>query len=108
MDVETHQLVFDWMLQVLAKEGLLKATSLGVDATTRDANVALGNILRRDTGESYDEYLTGLALASGIETPTRQDLAKLDKDRGGKGSHTEWLHPHDPDAGIPKRKGRSP
>jgi len=104
MDLETHQWVFDWVLEVLAKEGLLKGETLGVDATTLEANAALRSIVRRDTGESYEGFLTRLAQASGIETPTRQDLAQLDKDRSGKGSNREWGHPQDPDAGIAKMK----
>ena len=72
IDMETHQEVFDWILTVLAKEGLLKGKTLGVDATTLEANAALRSIVRRDTGESYEEFLTGLAKASGIKTPTRR------------------------------------
>jgi transposase len=104
MDIETHQEVFDWILTVLAKEGLLKGKTIGVDATTLEANAALRSIVRRDTGESYEEFLTGLAKASGIETPTRQDLAKLDRERKKKTSNKEWEHPHDPDAAVAKMK----
>jgi transposase len=78
LDLETHQEVFTWVLAVLAKEGLLRGKTLGVDATTLEANAALRSIVRRDTGESYTDFLIRLAKASGIETPTRADLAKLD------------------------------
>ena len=81
MDYQTHHEVFDWVLKVLAKTKLLKGKTLGVDATTLDANAAMRSIVRRDSGESYDEFLTELAKASGIETPTREDLAKVDKKR---------------------------
>ena len=64
----------------------------------------LRSIVRRDTGESYHEFLTELAQASGIETPTRADLAKLDRKRKHKGSNKDWEHPHDPDARITKMK----
>jgi len=77
---------------------------LGVDATTLEANAALRSIVRRDTGESYEQFLTGLAKSSGIETPTREDLAKLDKKRPKKGSNGDWTNPHDPDARITKMK----
>lgn len=102
--LETHQEVFAWVLQVLAKEGLLRGKSLGVDATTLEANAALRSIVRRDTGESYENFLTGLAKASGIETPTREDLARLDRKRPKKGSNQEWKSPSDPDAKITKMK----
>ncbi len=60
--------------------------------------------MRRDTGESYEEFLTKLAKASGIETPTRADLARIDRKRKKKGSNDDWTHPHDPDAKITKMK----
>ena len=62
------------------------------------------SIVRRDTGETYQEFLTRLAQASGIETPTRDDLARLDRKRTKKGRNTDWQHPHDPDARITKMK----
>jgi transposase len=99
MDVETHQAVFQWVLAVLA-EKLLKGTAIGVDATTLEANAALRSIVRRDTGERYEELLTRLAKESGVETPTREQLAKLDRKRAKKGSNDDWPHPHDPDARI--------
>ena len=104
IDLDTHQVVFDWVLTVLAKEGLLKGKTLGIDATTLEANAALRSIVRRDSGENYDEFLDGLAQASGIETPTREDRSKIDKNRKGKGSNKDWKSPNDPDARITKMK----
>jgi transposase len=104
MDIETHQAVFQWVLQVLAEKKLLKGTTIGVDATTLEANAALRSIVRRDTGEKYEEFLTRLAKESGMETPTREQLAKLDRKRPKKGSNDDWTHPHDPDARITKMK----
>lgn len=104
IDVETHRAVFTWILQRLADGGLVKGQTLGIDATTLEANAALRSIVRRDTGEGYQEFLTQLAQASGIETPTREDLARIDRQRPKKGSNAEWTHPHDPDAKITKMK----
>jgi transposase len=104
MDIETHRLVFAWILSVLAEHGLLRGKTLGIDATTLEANAALRSIVRRDSGESYEEFLRGLAKESGIETPTRAQLARLDRKRAKKGSNEEWMHPHDPDARITKMK----
>jgi transposase len=101
---ETHVEVFTWVLRVLAKKGLLQGKTLAIDATTLEANAALRSIVRRDTGESYQQFLERLAKASGIETPKREDLAKIDRDRDGKGSNGEWQHPHDPEARITKMK----
>lgn len=104
MDLETHQEVFVWALGVLAKAKLLDGKTIGIDATTLEANAALRSIVRRDTHERYDEFLARLAKASGIETPTREALARIDRDRKGKGSNKDWQHPHDPDAKIAKMK----
>lgn len=104
IDLETHEAVFTWVLKVLAKRGLLAGKTIGIDATTLEANAALRSIVRRDTGEDYETFLTRLAEASGIETPTRADLAKFDRKRKKKGSNAEWVNPHDPDAKITKMK----
>jgi transposase len=81
IDIETHEAVFTWMLQRLADTGLVKGKTVGVDATTLEANAALRSIVRRDTGDSYQAFLTKLAQASGIATPTRADLARTDRKR---------------------------
>ena len=104
IDLETHQAVFTWILQRLADAGLVKGKTVGIDATTLEANAALRSIVRRDTGESYQDFLAKLAQASGIETPTRADLARIDRERKKKGSNDDWTHPHDPDAKITKMK----
>ena len=104
IDLETHEAVFTWMLQRLADTGLVKGKTVGIDATTLEANAALRSIVRHDTGESYQAFLTKLAQASGIETPTRADLARIDRKRKKKGSNDDWMHPHDPDAKITKMK----
>jgi transposase len=104
IDLDTHRTVFTWVLQCLGIAGLVKGKTLAIDATTLEANAAMRNIVRRDTGETYNEFLTKLAQASGIETPTRADLAKLDRKRKKKGSNKDWEHPYDPDARIAKMK----
>jgi transposase len=104
IDLETHRAVFTWILQVLATADLVKGKTIGIDATTLEANAALRSIVRRDSGETYQEFLTRLAQASGIETPTRADLARLDRKRPKKGRNKDWRHPYDPDARITKMK----
>jgi transposase len=104
IDLKTHQDVFKWVLRVIAEQGLLKGKTIGIDATTLEANAALRSIVRRDTGETYQEFLTRLAKESGIETPTREQLAKFDRKRPKKGSNEDWRHPHDPDSRITKMK----
>ena len=71
IDLETHQAVFTWVLQRLADAHLVQGYTIGIDATTLEANAAMRSIVRRDTGAGYDAWLTRLAEASGIATPTR-------------------------------------
>lgn len=89
IDVETHREVFSGVLGLLANRGLLQGKRIGIDATTLEANAAMRSIVRCDTGESYEEFLTGLAKASGIETPTREELAQLDRKREKRTSNKE-------------------
>ena len=72
-----------------------------MDATTLEANAAMRSIKRRDTEESYEAFVRRLAEASGVETPTRAELARFDRSRKGrKTSNEDWKSPQDPDAKI--------
>jgi transposase len=102
--LETHKAVFRWALKILIEEGLIKGRTVSIDATTLEANAALRSIVRRDSGQEYNEYLKELARAAGIESPTREQLARFDRKRKKKGSNQEWKHPKDPDARITKMK----
>jgi transposase len=101
---ETHKAVFRWFVKVLGEEGLLDGQTIAIDATTLEANAAMRSIQRRDDGRKYEEYLKDLAKADGIENPTREQLARLDRKRKKKGSNKEWMSPADPDARIAKMK----
>jgi transposase len=104
IDVETHRAVFTWVQERLAAAGLLKGRTVAIDATTLEANAAMRSIVRRDTGESYQDFLTRLAAESGIKTPTRAALARLDRRRKKRTSNKDWENPSDPDAKITKMK----
>jgi len=104
IDVETHRAVFTWVQQRLAAAELLKGRTVAIDATTLEANAAMRSIVRRDTGETYQEFLTRLARESGIKTPTRAALARLDRRRKKRTSNKDWQNPFDPDAKITKMK----
>ncbi|MDQ2801457.1 MAG: transposase [Pseudomonadota bacterium] len=105
LPLEMHDAVFTWVLQRLAEHGLVRGERIGVDASTMEANAALRTIVRREGGESYREMLRRMAAESGIETPTADDLIRLDRSRKGKRlSNTEWESPTDPDAKIARMK----
>jgi transposase len=105
--VETHRAVFRWVLKIVGEEGLLEGKTVSIDATTLEANAALRSLVRRDNGQKYEDYLKDLAHTAGIEEPTREDLARLDRKRKKKGSNKEWMNPYDPDARIAKMKDGS-
>jgi transposase len=102
--LETHKAIFKWVVRILTGEGLIQGQTIAIDATTLEANAALKSIVRRDNGQSYNDYLKGLAQAAGIENPTREELARMDRKRKKKGSNDEWTSPADPDARITKMK----
>ena len=102
---EVHEKVFNWVLSLIAEAGLVKGERFGVDASTMEANAALRAIVRRDTGEGYREMLERMAEQSGIETPTAEDLIRLDRGRKGKKlSNEDWVSKTDGDARIAKMK----
>ena len=104
MDEATHQEVFGWVLRQVARAGLLKGKTIGIDATTLEANAAMKSIVRRDTEESYTEYLKRLAEAAGLEATEEAALRRMDRRRKKKGSNEEWVNPHDPEAEITRMK----
>jgi transposase len=104
IDVDTHRAVFTWVQERLVEAKLLRGKTVAIDATTLEANAAMRSIVRRDTGEGYVAFLTRLAEASGIKTPTREALARFDRRRKKKGTNKDWVSPSDADAKITKMK----
>jgi transposase len=97
--------VFAFVLRILKEHGLLQGKTLGIDATTLEANAAMKSIVRKETGENWTEYLRGLARAEGLENPTEEDLRRLDRQRTDKKvSNEHWESPTDPDSRITKMK----
>ena len=102
---EVHETVFDWVLKLVAEKGLIRGKRIGLDASTMEANAALRTIVRREDGRTYREMLTQMAKESGIETPSADDLVRLDRTRKGKKlSNEEWISKTDPEAKITKLK----
>ena len=102
--VETHKAVFRWLLPLLGAQGLADGQTVAIDGTTLEANAAMRSIRRRDDGRKYEEYLKELAQAEGMENPTREQMARLDRKRKKKASNKDWMSPSDPDARIAKMK----
>src|SRR5258708_17102643 len=55
LDEGVHQAVFGWVLRELARRGLLKGQTIGIDATTLGTNAAMKSIERRYTAASHPE-----------------------------------------------------
>lgn len=105
LPLETHHAVFEHLQKLLAKHKLFSGKFLGVDSSTMEANASLKAIVRRDTGENYQEMLSRLAKESGIETPTKAQLIAFDKKRKDKTlSNADWTSTTDGDARIAKMK----
>src|ERR1039457_290742 len=60
LPLEIHTAVFQWVLKLAAEKGLIKGKTVAVDSTTLEANAAMKSIVRRDTGEDWNEYLRRL------------------------------------------------
>jgi transposase len=106
LDEATHASVFTFVLTQVARQGMLKGKTIGIDATTLEANAAMRSIVRRDTGESYMEYLRRLAQEAGREA-SDEELRRADRKRKKKASNEDWINPHDPEAEVTKMKDGS-
>jgi transposase len=105
LPLEIHHEVFIFVLRLLSEQGLLRGKKLGIDASTMEANAAMRNIVRRDTGEGYKAMLERLAKESGIATPTLSELVAFDRKRKGKKlSNKDWQSLGDGDSRIAKLK----
>ena len=105
---EVFREMFQFVLQIAEQQQLLSGKTVGVDSTTLEANAAMNSIVRRDTGEDWQEYLTRLMREEGLaaedEQPTDEDLRRFDKRRKKKVSNEEWQSTTDPDSRIARMK----
>jgi transposase len=106
---EVHDAVFVWVLKLAREKGLVNGEEVGVDSTTLEANAAMKSIVRRDTGDDWQAYVTGLMRDAGKvgpdEKPTIEEMKRFDKARQGKKvSNQDWESPADPDSRIAKMK----
>jgi transposase len=106
VDEAAHQAVLTFVLTEVARRGMLKGKTIGIDATTLEANAAMRSIVRRDSSENYMEYLRRLAQEAGLEA-TDDELRRADRKRKKKASNEDWVNPHDPDAEVTKMKDGS-
>ena len=101
---EIFEAVFRFVLECAQEHGLLKGKTVAVDATFLEANAAMKSIVRRDTGESWGEYIKRLAEEEGVENPSDDDARRLDRKRKKSVSNEDWESKTDPDSRIAKMK----
>lgn len=115
--------VFDWLLNVMRKEKLLKGKRIGVDSTTLQANASMKNLRNKVTEQSYQDFAAELAAedqSSPSESPPEEppnspppakpsarEVRRKDKKRRKKMSNLVWESPADPDAKITRMKNGS-
>jgi transposase len=106
LPLEVHTAVFQLALKLTAEKGLIKGKTVAVDSTTLEANAAMKSIVRRDTGEDWNDYLRRLLREQeGVENPTDEELRRFDRRRTDKRvSNEEWMSPTDHDSRIAKMK----
>jgi transposase len=106
LSLEVHAAVFQWVLALAAAKKMLPGKTVAVDATTLEADAAMKSIVRRDTGEDWNEYLRRLMKErEGVENPTDEEIRRFDKQRKDKRvSNDEWVSETDPDSRITKMK----
>ena len=112
LPIDVYRRVFTFVLDLVDAQGLLNGTTVAVDSTLLEANAAMKSIVRKETGEDWDEYLTQLMREEGLldedEQPTSEERRRFDKQRAKSGkkkvSNKEWESPTDADARIVKMK----
>jgi transposase len=109
LPLEVHRQVFVWILGLAQKKKLLPGKKTAVDSTTLEANAAMKSIVRRDTDEDWNEYITRLMREEGVleqdQEPTAEELRRFDKSRKNKQvSNEEWVSETDPDSRISRMK----
>ena len=100
LPLSVHEQVFIKVLAIAQEKKLLKGKTVAVDSTTLEANAAMKSIVRRDTNEDWNEYLTRLMQEQGLvavgEQPSVEELRRFDKSRKNKSvSNDEWESPTD-------------
>ena len=109
LPAEVFSEVFQFVLRIASEKKLLAGKTVGVDSTTLEANAAMKSIVRCDTGEDWNAYVTRLMREDGTigpdEEPSNEDIRRYDKKRKNKRvSNKEWQSQSDPDSRITKMK----
>jgi transposase len=106
---EVFDEVFQFVLSIAAQKQLLSGKTVGVDSTLLEADAAMKSIVRRDTGEDWQQYVTRLMREQGAiepeHEPTDEEIRRFDQKRKNKKvSNDDWVSSTDPESRITQMK----
>jgi transposase len=106
---EVFDEVFQFVLSIAAEKKLLSGKTVGVDSTLLEADAAMKSIVRRDTGEDWQQYVTRLMREEGAiepeHEPTDEEVRRFDQQRKNKKvSNDDWVSSTDPESRITQLK----
>jgi IS5 family transposase len=105
LPLEFYTAVFQRILCIVHRHGLVDTYATGVDSTTLEANASLRRLARKDTGATYREYVKELMREAGEDPTDPAAVVRFDKKRKGKKlSNREWQSETDPDSRIARMK----
>jgi transposase len=105
LSLEIYGTVFQRILGIVHRHGLIDAYAAGIDSTTLEANASLRRLARKDSGASYREYVKELMREAGEDPDDPEAFIRFDKKRKGKSlSNRDWQSETDPDSRIAKMK----
>lgn len=91
LPLEFYSTVFQRILCIVHRHGLIDAYAAGVDSSTLEANASLRRLARKDTGSTYREYVKELMREADEDPADPAAVVRFDKKRKGKKlSNQEW------------------
>ncbi len=105
LPVEALDALHAEVLRSLREHELLRGRKLGIDASVNEANASLSGLERRNSEESYREYVRGIAADAGVDINDPPAVARFDRTRADRRSpNREWYHRDDPKAFVVRAK----
>jgi len=99
MPVEVFTAVFDYVLDVCQRHGLLRGRALGTDSSLVDASASMDSLRHKELGCSYEEYMLALRRQD-VPDATREEAVQADRHRRGKASNSDWESATDPESRV--------
>jgi len=105
LPLDLYRSVFQRILDLVHRHGLVDAYAAGVDSSTIEANASLRRLVRKDSGASCREYVKELMREAGEDPTDSAAVVRFDRKRPNKTlSNRDWQSETDPDARIARMK----